>query len=178
MVVLALVLGVHRIQRTVPAGSPPSASPSPSPSVSVAPSADPDTVSFTGTGDIRFGQSTAELTSRHGLHSVPSACMPRFADLTQVHPILVDGKLAVLVLEPPAHTPEGVSVGTSVTAVHRTYPGAAELKPTQPYAYAGILATDGDLGYLFLHNGGTVQRELVGYTTYLRQLFESGFPTC
>src|SRR2546421_1768291 len=102
--------------------------------------------------------------------------MPRFADLTRVHPIRVDGTLAVLVLEPPAHTPEGVSVGTSVTAVHRTYPGAAELKPTQPYAYGGILATDGDLGYLFLHNGGTVQRGPGGYTTYPPQLFESRFP--
>jgi len=172
VIVLGLVLGVHRIQRKPPAAAPPSTNPS------AEPTSDPDTVSFTGTGDVRFGQTAAELTSRHGLHTVPSACMPRFADLTQVRPILVDGKLAVLTLEPPAHTPEGIAVGASIAAVRRSYPGATELSSPQPYAYSGVLATNGEMGYLFLYTGDTVQRELVGYSRYLRQLFAAGFPTC
>ena len=127
LIALALALGVHRIRRDVPAVPSPSASVASSAPVTSAPATDgPDTVSFAGIRDIRFGQTAAELTTRHGLHKVATACMPRFADIDEVHPILVDGKLAILTVEPPAHTPEGVGVGAKMATVRTAYPGVVE----------------------------------------------------
>jgi hypothetical protein len=161
---LTLTLGVHRVGPTATA-----------PTAGVT---GPDVVSLAGTGDIRFGQTAEELAQRHGLRAVPDACMPRFTDPAYVHPILVDGRLAILTLEPPARTPEGVAVGAGTATVRRTYPGATELAPPHPYAYSGLLSTSGEVGYLFLCSDGVVRKVLVGYTGYLKQVFEAGFPTC
>ncbi len=141
-------------------------------------SAGPDTVSLAGVGDIHFGATAEELATAHGLHADPAACMPRFTQPSYVHPILVDGKLAILTVEPPAHTPEGVGVGATVASVRAAYPGAEQLRPSQPYAYSGLLVSRGDVGYLFLYGDDTVREVLVGYVTYLRQLFTAAFPTC
>ena len=167
-----LVLTIHGVDRPDGAGTGEAA-----PSASA--SADEgEVVSIAGIGDIRFGETSADLTRRHGLHNVASACMARFTSPENVNPIFVDGKLAILSLEAPVHTPEGVMVGTPVDTVRVSYPDATQLSPPEQYAFAGLLAARGDLGYLFLYSSDTVEKILVGYSVYLRQLFAAGFPTC
>jgi hypothetical protein len=170
---VAVALAVHPIRRSAGAG--PSA---PAPVTSTVASAGPDTVGLAGTGDIHFGATAEELATTHGLRADPAACMPRFTEPAYVHPILVDGKLAVLTVEPPAHTPEGIGAGATVASVRTVYPGAEQLRPAQPYAYSGLLVSAGDTGYLFLYSDDTVRRVLVGYVAYLRQIFAAAFPTC
>jgi hypothetical protein len=40
------------------------------------------------------------------------------------------------------------------------------------------LVTEGDRGYLFLHDGTTVQKAVAGYGEYLTRLFNTGFGSC
>lgn len=166
--VLVLVTAIAvRVHRVGPAAAPPMVG-----------ATGPDVVSLAGTGDIRFGQTSEDLAQRHGLRAVPDACMPRFTDPAYAHPIFVDGRLAILTVEPPAHTPEGTAAGVGLATVRRSYPGATELAAPHPYAFAGLLSTSGEMSYLFLYSEDVVRKVLVGYTSYLRQLFEAGFPTC
>jgi hypothetical protein len=137
-----------------------------------------EVVNYSGVGDIKFGQTSVELTAKHGLASDPNGCVPRFGDAAHVDPVFVDDKLVLLWLEPPAHTPEGVRVGSPVTAVRKAYPKATDLAPPGPYRYAGIMATSGDKAYLFLYDGGVVRKEIVGYQSYAQELFTSGPNPC
>ncbi len=174
-VVIALTL--HRIGGGAEAGPSPPAPVGSTVDDGLA-SAGPDAVSPAGIGDIHFGATAEDLATTHGLHIDPAACMPRFTQPAYVHPILVDGKLAILTVEPPAHTPEGLTAGATVASARALYPGAEQLRPAQPYAYSGLLVGRGDIGYLLLYSGDTVRKVLVGYVTYLRQLFAAAFPTC
>ena len=171
---VAVALAVHPIRSASDAGP---STPAPVTST-VASAAGPDTVGLTGTGDIHFGATAEDLAMAHGLRADPAACMPRFTQPAYVQPILVDGKLAMLTVEPPAHTPEGIGAGAAVASVRTAYPGAEQLRPSQPYAYSGLLVSRGETGYLFLYSDDTVRKVLVGYVTYLRQLFAAAFPTC
>jgi hypothetical protein len=98
--------------------------------------------------------------------------------MAHVDPLFVDDRLVLLWLDAPVHTPEGVRVGSSVDEVHKAYPKATELAPTGPYRFPGIMATNGDKAYLFLYDGSTVRKEIVGYQTYVQQVFDAGFAPC
>lgn len=139
---------------------------------------DRNTITLSGFDDIHFGESRSELTARHGLRTTRAGCRPRFTDRSQLGPVFVDGKLAMLWADPPLHTPEGVSVGTTVTQARQSYPDAVSLPPPGPYRYAGLLATKDGMGYLFLYQDDAVDKMVVGYENYLRQTFPTAASSC
>ena len=138
-----------------------------------------EVVTTGGIDGIEFGTTESELIARHGLRRPQSACGARFRSVPHVDPVLADGRLVLLWVHRPAHVPPGLSEGATVAEVRTAYPGATALTPPAgSYRFAGLLVTRGDRGYLFLHNGQVVQKVVVGYTTYLRRLFDEGFGTC
>lgn len=139
---------------------------------------DHNVINMTGYGDIHFGQPSTDLTVRHGLHDSQVGCRPRFVDLAHLRPVFVDGKLAMLWADPPVHTPEGVSVGTDIAEVRQAYPDAVALPAPGPYQYSGLLVTRNGMGYLFLFEGSQVKKMIVGYETYLRQIFATASDAC
>lgn len=139
----------------------------------------PNTVHFGGVRDIRFGESVGELTARGALRTDDVPCGPLFTTLEMVAPVFADDRLVLVWVESPQRTPEGVTVGTPVAQVRAVYPRIDDLKaPPRTYRYDGMLVTEGDRAYLFLHDGVTVRKTVVGYTEYVRRLFDTGFGTC
>jgi dipeptidyl aminopeptidase/acylaminoacyl peptidase len=138
-----------------------------------------DTVTFQGVGDVHFGDSIAALASTHGFTADPAACTRTFSDIAGVDPVMADGKLVLMWIHAPVHTPEGISEGSSVDAVRTAYAGAQELTPpSDSHAYPGILVVKGDKAFLFLHDGQKVQKEIAGYADYVRRLYAEGFGAC
>jgi hypothetical protein len=81
--------------------------------------------------------------------------------------------------EPPLATPHGIAVGTPVGVVRQAHPGAEELAaPPGRRRYGGLLAVTGDRAYLYLHDGATVRKLIIGYAEHCRRLFEEGFGAC
>ncbi|HEX6969511.1 MAG TPA: hypothetical protein VF174_11980 [Micromonosporaceae bacterium] len=132
-----------------------------------------------GVADIGFGDTLAELTRRGVLTLRPEACGPRLTALPTVSPVFAKDRLVLLWVEPPARTPEGITVGTPVAEVRTAYPDVRELTaPPGTYRFNGLLVVEGDRAYLFLHDGSTVRKAVVGYAEYARRLFDDGFGTC
>lgn len=135
-----------------------------------------DVVTFQGLGDVHFGDSTAALAAGHGFKNDPAACTRTFSDLPGVDPVVAADKLVLMWVSAPVHTPEGITVGSDVSAVRAAYAGEQDL--TSPHAYPGILVVKQDKAFLFLHDGKTVQKEIAGYADYVRRLYTEGFGAC
>lgn len=141
--------------------------------------ADPLVVSHEGVADIRFGDSRAELADEHGLTQGTGDCAPVLPDHPNVSPVFDQGQLVLLWADPPLHTPEGIAVGTDLATVRATHPEAESLSaPQETYRFDGLLATEHDRAYLFLHDHSQVQKVIIGFAEHARLLFEEGFGTC
>ncbi len=135
-----------------------------------------DVVTFEGVGDVHFGDPVGALAASHGFKDDPSACTRTFSDLQGVDPVVADDKLVLMWVEPPVHTPEGIAVGSAVSAVRQAYPGGVDLAGA--HAYPGIMVVKQDKAFLFLHDGKTVKKEIAGYADYVRRLYTEGFGAC
>jgi hypothetical protein len=135
-----------------------------------------DVVTFDGLGDVHFGDSAGALAASHGFKDDPSACTRTLSDLPGVDPVVADGKLVLMWVNAPVHTPEGITVGSSVSAVRSAYAGEQDL--SSDHAYPGIMVQKDDRAYLFLHDGQTVKKEIAGYADYVRRLYTEGFGAC
>lgn len=139
----------------------------------------PDVVHLDGLGGIEFGDTEQELARRGLLTTSIASCGPSLAGMTTVGPIFADDRLVLLWADPSMHTPEGVTSGTSVRQVQATYPALTSLNaPQGTYRFDGLLVSEGDRSYLFLHDGQIVRKTVAGYTDYARKLFDEGFGTC
>lgn len=152
----------------------------PAPESSAEATGDPGVVSDLGLAGIRFGDTRADLARDHDLQEPgPGECAPTLPEHPQASPVFHAGRLVLLWVDPPLHTPAGIMVGSPVPAARAAYPGAEELAaPPESYRFDGLLAPVGDRAYLFLHDGERVQKVIVGYQEYARALFEEGFGTC
>jgi len=138
-----------------------------------------DVVTFSGIADVRFGETTGELTTEHGLRAEVGGCAMHFSDIEGVDPVFADDHLVLMWIHAPVHTPEGIREGSSVTAVRQAYPGATELTPPPgSHAYPAIMVVRGDTAFLFLHDGVTVRKEIAGYADYVQRLYSGGFGAC
>jgi hypothetical protein len=138
-----------------------------------------DVVDFEGIGDIDFGATKADLTSRGLLITPAEACGPRLAGFGDVSPVFAGERLALLWVNPPLATPEGVGVGSSLADVKAAYPQATALTaPEGSHSYDGLLVTHDDRAYLFLHDGQSVKKSVAGYAEQVRLLFDEGFGAC
>jgi hypothetical protein len=136
-------------------------------------------VSHRGLAGIEFGDSRAELERDHGLVRASGDCGPRLPSYPDASPIFEDDRLVLLWADPPLRTPEGIAVGDLVSTVHDTHLRAEPLTaPPERFRFDGLLVTSGDRAYLFLHDGATVQKLIVGYEDHVRRLFHEGFGTC
>ncbi|SDY14055.1 hypothetical protein SAMN05444365_101808 [Micromonospora pattaloongensis] len=143
------------------------------------PTLGPNVVHFGGVRDIRFGETTGQLTERGALDAEAHGCGPAFANLPAVSPVFADDRLVLVWMDPPQQTPEGVTVGTPVTKVRTLYSKIEELQaPPKTYRYDGMLVAEGDRAYLFLHDGNKVRKAIIGYAEYVRRLFDDGFGSC
>lgn len=125
-----------------------------------------DVVHLDGVRDIRLGQSARDLIRRGALETEEQGCGLRFASLSTANPVFDEDRLVLLWINPPLRTPEGVTVGTPVDKVRTRYPQREELDaPADTYRFDGMLVTRDDRAYLFLHDGATVKKTIVGYST-------------
>lgn len=144
-----------------------------------APATGPDIVSFAGVRNIAFGTTEQELARRGVLDAEPEACGPHLAGVPTADPVFADDRLVLLWANGETSTPEGVHVGTPVAQVRAAYPGARDLvAPRGSYRFDGLLVRAGDRAYLFLHDGRTVRKSIVGYADYAQKLFDEGFGLC
>lgn len=172
LVVIAATIGLSGCTGATPSEPARAAQSAPSPTQG-------EVVSYEGLADIRFGDARAELAHRHGMTQGPGDCAPRLPDRPDASPVFDDGELVLLWADPPLHTPEGVMVGDPVAEVHSAYPDAEALTaPSGTYQHDGLLATQQDRAYLFLHDGEQVQKVVAGYAEHARLLFHEGFGTC
>jgi hypothetical protein len=136
-------------------------------------------VSHEGLAGIEFGDPRAELEREHGLTEQPGDCAPRLPSYPSVSPVFEDGRLVLLWAEPPLRTPAGIAVGMPIARVREAHPEAVELTaPLGSYRYDGLLAATGDRAYLYLHDGISVQKLIVGYAEHCQRLFHEGFGVC
>ncbi|MGW4466048.1 hypothetical protein [Micromonospora sp. NPDC004704] len=141
----------------------------------------PDVVHLSGVRNIEFGDTEGELTARGVLEPEPEAteCAAQINGLDTVGPVFDHNRLVLMWVSPPMHTPEGVTVGTSLNTVHARYPAATALvAPQGTYRFDGLLARQGDRAFLFLHDGRIVRKTVAGYANYAQKLFDEGFGTC
>jgi hypothetical protein len=139
----------------------------------------PDVIHLDGLRDIAFGDTEAQLTRRGALLPQDAPCGPRLTGMSTVSPVFADDRLVLLWVDPPVQTPEGITIGTPVEQALRTHPDAMRLDaPHGSYRFDGLLAIEGDRAYLFLHDGRTVRKTIVGYAKYARRLFHDGFGSC
>lgn len=138
----------------------------------------PDVVHLQGVRDVRFGHTRADLNDR--LAKTVGECSARVTDLPQGDLVFAaDDRLVLLWFDAPLRTPEGISTASTLDAARKAYPQAKELKaPENSYRFDGLLVSDGDHGYLFLHDGKTVRKAIAGYASYLDRLFNAGFGAC
>jgi hypothetical protein len=160
-------------ERPARSGAAPVASTAPTPSHG------PQIVHFAGVQEIKFGDLKAELTSKGRLQPQQESCGPTFRGVTELSPVFDGERLVLIWVNPPYHTPEGVTVGTSLADARRSYPTARELTPPAgSYVFPGLLVSQGDRAYLLLHDGRTVQKTVVGFTEYANRLYQQGFGQC
>ncbi|MFC7550564.1 hypothetical protein [Plantactinospora sp. GCM10030261] len=136
-------------------------------------------VSLAGLRGIPFGVTEKELSRRGVLDREPTPCGRRLAGVPTADPVFAEDRLVLLWANGQTRTPEGIRAGTPVERVRDAYPRARRLTaPAGSYRLDGLLARKGDRAYLFLHDGQTVRKTVVGYTKYARKLFDEGFGTC
>jgi hypothetical protein len=135
-------------------------------------------VNFSGVDDVHFGATSRELTRDHGLTRRPQDCAPILPKQSLVSPVLVDDKLVLLWVNPPLHTPEGITVGSPVSQVRAAYPQAQQLPAPALDQYPALMVTSSDRAYLFLYSDNAVRKLLVGYRKDAEQLYRSGGDTC
>ena len=135
-----------------------------------------DVVTFDGIDDVHFGDSVGALATSHGFKDDPAACTRTFSDLQGVDPVVAEDKLVLMWVNAPVHTPEGIAVGSSVSAVRAAYEGEQDM--SSDHAYPGIMVQKDDKAFLFLHDGQTVKKEIAGYADYVRRLYTEGFGAC
>jgi hypothetical protein len=139
----------------------------------------PDVVDYQGVRLMRFGETERALTDRGVVVRDVPRCGPRMARPDGTGPVFVDGRLALVWADPPLRTPEGISVGSTLAEVRRAYPAGNELgAPAGSYRFSGLITTEGDRAYLFLHDGRTVQKLIAGYARHARTLFQQGYAGC
>lgn len=138
----------------------------------------PDVVQLQGVRDVRFGSTRTELDKR--LAKTVAQCNSRVTDLPNGSLVFAaDERLVLLWFDAPLRTPEGISTASTLDAARKAYPQAKELKaPEGSYRFDGLLVSDGDHGFLFLHDGKTVRKAVAGYTLFLDRLFNTGFGAC
>ncbi|MFI9642933.1 hypothetical protein ACIG87_23235 [Micromonospora sp. NPDC051925] len=151
----------------------------PGPDVPARPIGVSQVVGLHGLAGAEFGDSETELTRRGMLRTDAETCGTTLAGHGTASPIFVDDRLVLLWLDDPMSTPEGITVGTPVEEVLNRYPSAARLRaPQRTYRFDGLLARDGDRGYLFLHDGTAVREIVAGYADWARRLFDEGYGPC
>ena len=136
-------------------------------------------VDLNGLRDVEFGDTEDELTRRGILRSDVDACGPSLAGHDTTSPIFVDDRLVLLWLGEATRTPQGITAGMPVEEVRARYPSVRELDaPQGTHRFDGLLARRGDRAYLFLHDGRTVRKIIVGYAEWAQRLFEEGHSPC
>jgi hypothetical protein len=139
----------------------------------------PDVVNYHGIRQMRFGETERALTERGLVVRDVPRCGPRMTRPNGAGPVFVDGRLALVWADPPLRTPEGIAVGSALADVRRAYPNADNLAaPAGNYRFSGLITTEGDRAYLFLHDGREVQKLIVGYARHARTLFQQGYAGC
>jgi hypothetical protein len=146
--------------------------------VRAAPTVPAGQVDFTGTGDIHFGATAGEVSRDHGLIQRPGDCGRTITDMPQVSPVFVDDKLALLWVNAPLHTPEGITVGSPVSQVRAAYPQASAVPAPDAGRYPAIMVTRDDRAYAFLYSGDRVEKVIVGLRQYVEQLYQAGGDAC
>ncbi|MEU8000798.1 hypothetical protein AB0B66_06515 [Catellatospora sp. NPDC049111] len=138
----------------------------------------PDIVHLQGVRDVRFGAKRAEL--EHRLDKARTGCSTQVTGMPQGNLVFAaDDRLVMMWFDAPLRTPEGVHTGSTVQEARTAYPKAEVLTaPAGSHRFDGLLVTEGDRGYLFLHDGTTVQKAVAGYGEYLTRLFNTGFGAC
>jgi hypothetical protein len=140
---------------------------------------DSDTVvSTTGLGDVKFGLNRAELASH--LNTDLPGCNTQLRAHPQGSLVFTqDDELVLMWFNAPLKTAEGISTGSALDSVKAAYPQATVLTaPQGSHRFDGLLVPSGELGFLFLHDGKTVQKAIAGYVDYEYRLFDSGFGVC
>lgn len=138
-----------------------------------------DVVDFDGVRDVRLGQSDTDLAQQGALARPVDACGPVLTDVRAVSPVFANGELVLMWVNPPLNTPEGVGVGTSISTAKAAYPQATPMTaPAGSYQFDGLMVTSGDRAYLFMHDGHTVRKAVVGYTDDVTRLFVHGIGNC
>jgi hypothetical protein len=138
-----------------------------------------EVVDLNGLRNVEFGDTEDELTRRGILRTDVDACGPSLAGHDTTSPIFVDDRLVLLWLGDATRTPEGVTAGSPVDEVWNRYPSARKLEaPQGTYRFDGLLARQGDRAYLFLHDGHTVRKIIVGYADWAQRLFDEGHSPC
>lgn len=136
-------------------------------------------VDLDGLADVDFGATERELARRGILRTDVDACGPTLAGHDEISPIFIDDRLVLLWAGDPVRTPEGISAGSPIAEVRARYPTVRDLHaPQGTYRFDGLLARDGDRAYLFLHDGQTVRKIIVGYATWAHRLFVDGHAPC
>lgn len=149
------------------------------PSLAPTASQEPDTVvNLTGLDGIKFGLKRADLAGY--LNTDLPGCNTQLRDYPQGSLVFTaDDRLVLMWFNAPLKTAEGIATGASLDAAKAAYPKATELKaPAGSHRFDGLLASSGDYGYLFLHDGKKVQKAIAGYVDYEHRLFDSGFGVC
>jgi hypothetical protein len=142
---------------------------------------DPNVIDFLGLREVAVGSSLADLTAAGAVAKDSTSCRGmRFTAVPYASPVFDGDKLVLIWANPPLHTPEGVTVGTSLDEARRVFPSAVELTPPPGSAqFPGLLISGGeDHAYLLLHHDGQVQKLIVGLERHARLLFDTGFGTC
>lgn len=138
-----------------------------------------DVVTFTGVADVELGDSLTEISAAHEIEAPIGGCALTIDGVDGVDPVFADDRLVLMWIHAPVHTPEGIMEGSSVAAVRSAYGNEVDLTPPAgSHAFPAILVTKDDRAYLFLHDGKSVRKEIVGYTDYVKRLYEDGFGAC
>ncbi len=132
----------------------------------------------TGLAQVPIGAARADI-DQHVNHDI-AGCNAQLASHPQGSLVFTaEDRLVLLWFEHPLRTLEGISTGTPIEEVKKTYPSAEPLTaPQGSHRFDGLLVTFGEHGYLFLHDGRTVQKAIAGYVEYLHRLFDTGFGVC